>query len=129
MKLLASATAFIIAAFGVLGVASPSLLLEFVRPLLTPGALYVVAAVRVAFGLVLWLAASAGRMPRTLRVLGVIILVAGLLTPFFGVERSQAIFNWWSGQPSWFMRAWASLAIIFGCFVIFALRPRGQAAA
>jgi len=129
MKLLASAMALIIAAVGVLGVASPSLLLALGQALLTPGALYVVAAVRIVFGLVLWFAAVASCMPRILRVLGVIIIVAGVLTPFFGVERSQAVFNWWSGQPSWFMRAWSVVAVTFGCFIIYALRSRNRAAA
>ena len=129
MRLIASAMAIIVAAVGALGVASPSALLELVRPLLTPGALYVVAAVRIAFGLLLLLAASASRMPRTVRVLGIIIVVAGVLTPFFGVERSRAVFNWWSAQPSSLMRAWAGLAVVFGCFVIYTLFPRGQAAA
>ena len=129
MRLIASAMALIIAAVGVLGLASPSALLELVRPLLTPGALYIVAAIRVVFGLLLLLVASASRMPRTVRVLGIIIVVAGVLTPFFGVERSQAVFDWWSAQPSSFMRTWAGLAVVFGCFVIYALRPRGPAAA
>ena len=128
MRLIASAMAIIIAAVGALGVASPSALLELARPLLTPGALYVVAAVRIVFGLLLLLVASSSRMPRTVRVLGFMIIVAGVLTPFFGVERSQAVFNWWSAQPSSFMRAWAGLAVVFGCFVIYALRPRAQAA-
>ena len=129
MNLLASAMGLIIAAVGVFGVASPPLLLALVLPLLTPGALYVVAAVRIAFGLVLWFAAATSRMPRLLRVLSVVIVVAGVLTPFFGVERSQAVFNWWSGQPPWFMRTWSMVAVIFGCFIIYALRSRNRAAA
>jgi hypothetical protein len=129
MRALASAVALIIAALGVLGVVSPTLLLELARPLLSPVALYVVAAVRVAFGVVLWFAASGARMPRALRILSIFIVAAGAFTPFFGVERSQAVFDWWSQQPPWFMRAWASLPIILGCFLFLALRPREQAAA
>jgi hypothetical protein len=129
MRVLASTIALVIAALGLLGVASPSLLLDLVRPLLSPVALYVVAAVRVAFGVLLWMVASGSRMPRTLHTLGIIIVAAGVLTPFFGVERSQAIFDWWSQQPPWFMRTWAVLPIVLGCFVFLALRPREQAAA
>jgi hypothetical protein len=129
MRALASTVALIIVGLGLLGVASPALLLDLARPLLSPVALYVVAAVRVAFGVVLLIAASGSRMPRTVRILGIIIVVAGVLTPFLGVERSQAIFDWWSQQPAWFMRLWAALPIILGCFVFLALRPREQAAA
>jgi hypothetical protein len=91
MKLLAGAIALIIAATGVVGVISPSLVLELARSLLTPGALYVVAAVRITFGVVLVYVASASRLPRTIRILGTVIIVAGVLTPFFGVERSRAV--------------------------------------
>jgi uncharacterized membrane protein len=129
MKLLAGAMALIIAAAGVVGIVSPSLVLELARSLLVPGALYVVAAVRVIFGIVLVLVASASRLPKTIRVLGIIITVAGVLTPFFGVERSHAVFDWWSSQSALFMRAWSGLAVLFGLFVIYALTPRRQAAA
>lgn len=129
MRVLASGVALIIAGLGALGVASPSFLLDLVRPLLSPVPLYVVATVRVAFGVVLWIAASGSRMPRTLRTLGFIIVAAGLLTPFFGAERSRAVFDWWTQQPLWFMRSWAMLPIILGAFIFWAVRPREQAAA
>ena len=48
---------------------------------------------------------------------------------FFGIERSRAVFDWWSSQSALFMRAWSGLAVIFGLFVIYALTPRRQAAA
>jgi len=129
MKLTASAMALIIAGIGVVGVVSPPLLLEFARTLLTPGALYVVAVVRVILGLVLVWVASASRAPMTFRVFGIIIIVAGVLTQFFGVERSRAVFDWWSLQTPLFMRAWAALAVVFGLFVIYALTSHRQAAA
>jgi hypothetical protein len=129
MKLVAGAMALIIAAVGVVGVISPWLVLELARSLLAPGALYVVAAVRIIFGIVLVSVASTSRLPKTIRVLGIVIIAAGVLTPFFGVERSQAVFDWWSSQSVLFMRAWSGLAVICGLFVIYALTPRRQAAA
>lgn len=129
MRALASAVALIIAALGVLGVVSPTSLLALVSPLLSPAALYVVAALRVAYGLVLWFAAPGAHMPRALRVLGILIIVAGVFTPLFGVERAQAVFQWWAQQPPWFMRAWAALPIALGGFLFMALRPRERAAA
>ncbi len=127
MRLVVTAMAVVIAAVGLMGLASPTTLLDLVRPLLTPGALHVVAAVRILLGLAMLHVASASRMPRSVRILGAIILVAGVLTPFFGVERSQAVFEWWSAQPPWFMRMWSATAALFGCFVIYAVRPRNQA--
>jgi hypothetical protein len=119
----------IIAAIGVVGVASPSTLLGFARSLETPGALLVVAAVRVVFGALLWLVSPVSRMPRTLRVIGIVIIVAGLATPFFGVERSQALLNRWTSQGPIFTRAWAVIAVIFGLFIAYVVSSRRRAAA
>lgn len=128
LKLLARVLGAAIAAIGIFGVVAPSSLLEFGRSLQTPGALYVIAAVRVGFGAVLLSVASASRMPRTLRVIGIVVVVAGLLTPWFGVERTQAMVGWLSQHDPLFIRAWVSLAIVFGMFVIYAVgSPRRSA--
>jgi hypothetical protein len=125
---LAMALGFVIAAIGVLGIAAPSALLEFGRSLQSASALYVLAALRVALGTILVWAAPDSRTPRTLRIFGVLIIVAGVATPFIGVERSRAIFDWWSTQGTFFTRTWPATAVIFGLFVAYAALPRGSGA-
>jgi uncharacterized membrane protein len=128
-KILATALGLLIVAIGVLGVATPSVLLEFGRSLQTTNALYIVAGVRVIFGAVLLWVAPASRTPKILRVLGVLIIVAGLFTPFFGVERSRAMFDWWSTQGPLFTRVWAIVAVVFGLFIVYVITsPRRSAA-
>lgn len=117
--------ALLIAALGVVGVASPALLLEFGQSLRTPSALLVAAAIRIIFGAVLVWVASASRMPRTLRVIGVLMIIGGVLTPVFGVERFQELLSWFSNQGPLLMRAWASVAVIFGLFLAYVVNaPR-----
>ena len=58
--------------------------------MLTPAGLYAIAVLRVAIGLLFVLAAPSSRAPRTLRVLGLIVIVAGLATPWFGVARGPS---------------------------------------
>ena len=123
MKLLAMAIGLIIAAIGIAGVGAPSLLLEFGRSLLTPTALYIVSAIRIGIGIVLVWVAPVSRMPGVLRVLGILIIIAGVLTPFVGVERSLGVLEWWSRQGPSFMRTSASLAIAFGLFIVYAVTP------
>ena len=128
-NLLATVVALLITAIGVMGVAFPSLLLEFGQSLQTPSALLVAAAIRIFFGAVLLWVASASRMPRTLRVIGVLMIIGGVLTPVFGVERFQEILSWFSSQGPLLMRAWASIAIVFGLFLAYAVNaPRHTAA-
>ena len=127
-NLLAMALGFVVAAIGVLGVATPSTLLEFGRSMQSAGALYVVAAVRVGFGTILLWAAPDSRAPRTLFILGTLIVIAGLLTPFFGVEGSRGVFDWWSTKGSFFTRAWPMVAVGFGLFIAYAALPHGSGA-
>jgi hypothetical protein len=118
----------VIAGIGVIGVVAPSLLLDLGRSLLSANGLYAIAAVRVAFGLLLLFVARFSRMPRTLRVVGVVIIINGLVTPLFGIERSEALLNWFSTQGPAFVRVMATLAIAFGAFVVYAVTPRRHSA-
>jgi hypothetical protein len=78
-KLVTTVMSLAIAGLGVVGVVAPAVLLESGRSLLAPPVLYCVAAVRVVFGARLILVATESRMPRTLQVIGIFIVVAGLL--------------------------------------------------
>jgi uncharacterized membrane protein YbaN (DUF454 family) len=128
MRGFAIACGFLMAAVGIVGIVDPLLLLDATSFTLTSLGLYIAAAFRVVFGLVLIGVASASRMPRTLRTLGAIIVVAGIITPFVGVERARGIVAWWVGQGNAFMRIWALIAVIFGLFVIYAVIPRRRSA-
>jgi len=125
---LAMVLGFVIAAAGVLGISAPSVLLEFGRSLQSASALYAIAALRVVFGTILVWAAPNSRTPRILRILGIFIIVAGVLTPFFGAERSRAMLVWWSTQGPLFMRTWAIVAVGFGLFIAYTASPRGSGA-
>jgi hypothetical protein len=110
-----------IACLGMIGVVAPSLLLDLGKSLLTESGLYAVAVVRVGFGLLLFFGARHSRLPRALRVIGVVIIIAGLATPLFGVERSAAAFDSFSSHGPAFVRVVAMFAIAFGAFVVYSM--------
>ena len=93
MKSLSLLVGLLIVVLGLVGIVVPGALVTIGMKSVTPIGLYVVAALRVVIGLVLLGASSASRMPRTLRVFGVVALVGGLATPLLGVERANAIMN------------------------------------
>lgn len=129
VSFLGMAVGLIIASIGVFGVAAPSTFLEVGRSLETPGALYIVAVVRIIFGTVLLWVAPVSRAPKTLRVLGTLIVIVGVLTAFIGVERSRAILDWWSTQGALFTRACMVVPAVFGLFIVYAVTtPRRSAA-
>jgi hypothetical protein len=117
-----------VAALGLIGFVAPSRLLDFGQSLLTESGLLAVAAVRVVFGLLLVLGARASRMPRALCAIGGVIIIAGLLTPLFGVTRSQTMFNWFAAQGLAFVRVIALLAIALGAILVYAITPRRNSA-
>ena len=125
MKSLALLVGLLILVLGLVGAVAPGVLVTIGQRSVTPAGLYVVAALRVIIGLVLFGASSASRMPRTFRVVGIVVLVAGLTTPFLGVERARAIMNWMLAPGPVVMRLWALVAVAIGSFVIYAVVSTG----
>jgi hypothetical protein len=120
LKLLAVVFGFMVATIGAVGVATPSVLLELSDSLITSAVLYGAAAVRAFFGAVLLWVAPASRAPKTLRVIGALLILAAVLTPFFGVERSRDMLDWLLNQGPMFTRAWSGVAVVLGLFIVYA---------
>jgi hypothetical protein len=104
--------------------AAPDLRLSLERSVMTQAGLYAIAALRIAIGLVFVLAAPASRAPRTLRVLGLIVIIAGLATPWFGVARALAVLNWLAlaSTGPLLMRLDAGVAMAIGGFLVYVFR-------
>jgi hypothetical protein len=128
MARVALALSTAVSALGAIGVLSPNTLLAIGREFASPVGLLVAAAIRVVFGGVLMLTAPASRAPRTLRLIGLVILVVGVITPFFGVERTRAILDWWSGQGALLTRIPPAVALALGCSLFYLLSPRRSTA-
>lgn len=126
MKTLASVFGLLVATVGVVGMLAPSSLVWIAQHSVTPGAFYLIAVVRLAVGLVLISAASASRAPKALRIVGYVIVVAGLataLTGLVGMERARALIGWWVGQDAGIIRVTSVLLVAFGGFVVYACVP------
>ena len=78
--------------------------------------LYLVAAVRVALGVFLLYAASACRLPQVLRVLGLLAIIGGLLTPLMG----RRVASWWLKSSPALVRAWVVVAAAVGGLLVYA---------
>jgi hypothetical protein len=127
MKLSAIVVGLLMVAAGVVGIVAPGVLVTIGRDIATPTGLYVVGALRVVIGVVLVLAAPTSRMPRTLRVLGGIVVIGGIATPLFGVDRSRTVIEWWASVDPLFRRLEFAFAAAFGGFIIYATGPiRGR---
>ena len=128
MRQLALVLSAFVAIIGAIGVIRPEALLGIARYFETPGGLYVAAGLRIVLGIALLISASGSRAPDLVRLLGAAVLVAGLVTPFFGPERVRAIVDWWSSQGRFVMRAGPGFALALGSFLLWALLPNARAA-
>jgi hypothetical protein len=108
--------------------AAPDLRLSLERSVITPAGLYAIAALRIAIGLVFVLAAPASRAPRTLRGFGLIVIVAGLSTPWFGIARARAVVNWLANAEPLLMRLDAVMGMATGGFLVYVFRTRTRRA-
>ena len=126
MKTLAFVIGLLIFVFGAVGIIAPSGLVRIAEHSVTSGVFYVIALVRVAFGLVLISVASGSRAPKTLRILGCLILIAGITTALMGlmaIERAHAIIEWWLQQGSVVVRLTGIPVMALGGFVAYACAP------
>ncbi len=106
----------------------PGLFYEFYAVVfLTSGGLYTAAFFRVVFGLALIGLASASRAPRTIRVLGAFMIVAGISLPFIGVDGLRALvdgIDWFAAQDTVVIRIWMMSSMMFMLSILYALTPQ-----
>jgi hypothetical protein len=118
-------------ALGTLCLVGPAGPVWLAQHAVTPGIFCIIATVRVAFGLVLISLAPASRAPKTLRVLGYLILVAGVATALTGlvaIERARAMIEWWLQQGTGVVRLAGVLLLAVGGFIAYACAPGRRAA-
>lgn len=124
MRIAALLVALFSIVVGIVGIVSPDSLMTARRLYFaTPGRLYAAGAVRVAMGLVLILAASSSRWPRTLRALGAVVCLQGLAATLLGLERARAILEW-EAMHTALLRPGAVVALVSGGFIAFAVTTR-----
>ena len=116
--------ATVIGTLGILGVASPGAFVRAVSFFQAPPILYIAAVLRFILGAGLAWSASVSRLPRLLTILGVIIAIGGLATPFVGTRIARPILeSWASGGPA-LVRVWGAGALALAAFVAYGFARR-----
>jgi hypothetical protein len=132
MKTIAFLFALCIAAVGVLGLVSPGLLAAIGARFVVSGAFYALAAVRIAFGLLLVRVSPISRAPRTLRLVGWAIVVLGvlaLLAGAFAIGPARESLEAWMRQGPVVARLTALFPLALGGFIAWACAPSRGASA
>jgi len=114
LRSLARVVAGVIVALGVAAVVTPDTVIAIGRHLVSLSGLCAAAAFRVGAGLVLILVARESRAPATLRAIGAVVLVAGVATPFFGVDAARARLDWEAAHLAFFRGEGAAFVFLGG---------------
>ena len=83
--------------------------------------------IRLAMGLVMVLAATASRAPKTLRLLGAVMCLQGLSAALLGSEHARTVLEWEAMRPA-LLWAGAIVALASGIFIVFAVTGHRPAA-
>lgn len=127
MTLLVGLFGLFVCTLGIVGALSPERLLALVTRVQSQAGLYVIAGIRLLLGFALLLAGPTSRAPLYLQVLGALSIFSGLVTPFFGVRRFEAILDWWRRRPPAVVRVWSLFVVLFGASLVWAVLPLERA--
>jgi len=128
VKFIALVIAALMILFGLTGVLWPEGLLDLAKYSHTARGIYVLAIVRMLLGVFLLLAAKATRTPKTVRVIGILIFVAGVATALMSPERAQLLGNWMLERGPDFLRIAACFPLAVGFFILIGTltKPRNS---
>ena len=124
MPYLALVLGVLIACFGIFGLAAPDEFAGVIDEIQKRFTVYGVAAVRVAVGVILMLAAGTSRAPFLLGALGILIVLGGLAAPFMAAPLRQSVERWLADGSLTAMRTWCVIAIVTGAFAVWATMPK-----
>jgi hypothetical protein len=109
------------AAMGALAVFAPYWANRFARMFADRPGFYITTAIRLVLGAGLLFLAETSRAPMALRIFGAIILVAGVVILFLGLERHRRMIDWWLSAGRTIQLVWGLIALAFGLFLIYAI--------
>jgi uncharacterized membrane protein YidH (DUF202 family) len=126
MKAIALFIAALMVLLGLTGVLWPEGLMQLATYSFSRTGMYVVAAARIVIGALLFFAASSTRTPKTVRVIGIIILLAGIGTALIPLERALEMKDWWIARGPDMLRIAACLPLAVGLFIAGSTLTRGR---
>ena len=82
---------------------------------------FIACGVRILFGVIMTLDAGSTRFPQTLRIIGILLIVAGVTVLLLGNARIQSLMDWFLRRGPNAIRAGGVVGLLFGGFLIYAV--------
>jgi len=122
MRRLALPIGVLVIVIGATIIFAPATFVTLAERFMSPRGLYLAGALRLFVGAVLLSAAAGSRAPMLLRVLGAIVIVAGIATFFLSVDRAHAMLQVLTNLGPWSVRALGGVVTIIGVVIMAAVR-------
>lgn len=120
MGILVAAIGLAIVVIGVVGAVQPRRVIDLAAYWTTPERLTFTAALRVGLGIILIGSAPVCDSPGLVRTFGVLLVVAGVATPFVGADRVKGMVDWFRARDDRFIRIYCAVPILLGLWLIAA---------
>jgi len=118
MTILIAIMGVLIAFIGALGILSPGKFRGLLQQWPSRARFWSAVVIRLIFGaLFIWLADEL-RYPLAMKILGGISIIAAVAVLLMGRESLDRLVNWWLGRGDGLLRLGASLAMLFGVFLV-----------
>lgn len=117
MKAIVLFIAALMVLLGLIGLLRPEGVMPLMLYSFSRSGLYVVAAIRIILGALLFFAAAVTRTPKTVRVFGLIIVIAGIATALVPVDSAEAMKIWWIARGPDTLRIAACFPLAAGIFL------------
>lgn len=117
MRFIVLLIAALLILLGLTGVLWPEGLMGLAKYSFSPRGILVIGLARIVLGAALVFAAKGSRTTKTLRVIGTLILLAGIGTLFIPPDRAQSLMNWWLDFGPDRLRMIACLPLAIGLFL------------
>jgi len=114
----------LIAGLGVFGLAAPEEFAGAIGEVQKRLNVYGIAAIRIAIGVILLLAAGTSRAPFLLGALGILIVLGGLATIFMPGPLRVSVERWLASGSLATLRIWSGVALAAGAFVVYVTMPK-----
>ena len=115
---------WLVAGTGLWVVIQPGGLTDLANVFLRSDRLWLVIGLRLGVGVLMWIAASASRTPRTLKALAALMILSGLSIPLLGIEGVRSIADWGGGLQPNVLRVVGLITVGFGSFIVWSLWPQ-----
>jgi uncharacterized membrane protein len=121
---LALVLGLLIAGLGIFGILAPADFGAAMHEVQRRSNVYFIAAARVLLGVIIVLAATNSRTPFLLGTLGVLIALAGVLSPFMAMPLRNSVQRWMADGNPVSLQVYCAVALATGAFIVYATMPR-----